>query len=279
MQEAVEELEAANEVFCGTAGALSMLTGLHKFQWKGAHVLPENVVEELSIHGACERIPDAVKAYVDADRKLALNAELIRKLDDQIRRVERELQKFGATISTSARRLPAPRVWPTMPPVGTGTDMYRTAARVRSPLAALKSGRDQTQAAIRTLSEAIGKGDLVRAKGLARSAASSLAALPAVCRQVRSYLKKSGLGRRVSRSRILGALRRLRASAPPRSALVFAKTFHLSRAKLKRLIRKAKAVPKSRIKAMSASDSVCSPRLDAIDQSLAAGLRKLAETL
>ncbi len=48
---------------------------------------------------------------------------------------------------------------------------------------------------------------------------------------------------------------------------------------MKKLIRKAEVVPKSTVRATGLTDLFCSPKLDAIDRSLASTFRKLAGAL
>ncbi len=114
---------------------------------------------------------------------------------------------------------------------------------------------------------------------MAQTAASRLRALPEACGAAKRYLKKSGLGTRFSRAKILRALRRLKAKPLPRRVARFAKALHLSNAKMRRLVRRAKSVPKAHITAMGVSDLICDPRLAAIDGSLAKAFQKLASGL
>jgi hypothetical protein len=203
-----------------------------------------------------------VKALVDADRKLDYNRKLIEQLDRQIKTLE---QSSGLASNEQARTLASTAARPTP-----------TQVKPRDPLAVLQTEREQALASIGAVATAIGEGTLDDVKPLAQSAASRLAALPASCDEAKRYLKKSGLGIRFSRARILRALRRLSASPLPRSVTAFARTLHIGRAQIKRLIRRAKSVPKAHIKAMAASDLFCSPKLDAVDKSLASTLGSLA---
>ena len=195
---------------------------------------------------------------------------LIRGLGHEIRRLEAELRDLGAAGAAFS--------WPAVPQRPRSIHALST-ANASKPLTALKTRRKQALKTMRQLSSAIDRGELDRVTGLAQTAASRLAALPAACSQAKRYLGKAGLGTRFSRSRIIGALRRLKATPLPRSAALFARTLHLTRAQMHRLIRRAKAISTSRIKATAVSDLVCSPKLDAIDKSLAGTLIKLADAL
>jgi hypothetical protein len=267
MERAIEELKVSNDVFCGTAASLSMLRGLHAFQWNGIRRGGKELLGELADPGLCDLIPEIVEAYVDADRKLARNAELIRKHEEAIANLE--AGRAASARSRSLARAPTTRLSATS----------ESAAKPASPLAGLRSRRTEALATMSALSSAIDKRDFELAKRLARAGSSQLAALPGACGGATRYIKKSGIGTRFSRSRILSALRRLKANQLPRSALAFAKKFHLTRGQMRRLIGQAKKVPKPKVRATSITDLVCSPRLDAIDRSLAGTLGKLADRL
>lgn len=261
MEEALEDLEQKNELFCATAASLSVLRGLHAFQWNGSHVVPETVLEELSLHGLCEKIPNVLKWWVDADRQVAENAELIRQVDEEIARRNEELR--GLTISRAISwSLPA----------------AVSAAKVRSPLAALKSRRTQALRTLHSLSGALRSGDLERAKRLAEAGASRFAALPAACGTVKRYLKKSGLGKRISRARVLRALRRLKGKSLPPSSRAFARALGIKPAQMRGMIRAARKLPRSSIRATALTDIICNPRLNSIDRALAGTLKQLAAT-
>jgi hypothetical protein len=267
MERAIKELKVSNDVFCGTAASLSMLRGLHAFQWNGLRVGGKELLGELTDPGLCDLIPEIVEAYVDADEKLRRNASLIQKLEQEIANLE-------AGVAASARTRSSARA----PTAGLGA-ISESAAKPRGPVAVLRSRRTEALATMSALSSAIGKRDFELAKRLARAGSSQLAALPSACSETTRYVKKSGIGTRFGRSRILRALRRLKAGALPRSAVAFAKRFHLTRAQMRRLIRQAKKTPKSKVRATSITDLVCSARLDAIDRSLARALGKLADDL
>ena len=256
MERAIAELKASNDVFCGTAASLSLLRGLHAFQWNGIRVGGKELVKELANPGLCDKIPDLVKAYVDADRKLERIAELIRKLEQAIANLE-----AGKAAAASALSPP------------------RASTAPRGPLATLKSLRADALGTMSALAGAIGKRDFELAKRLARTGSSQFGSLPGACSETKRYLEMSGIGTRFGRSKILRALRRLKASPLPRSAIAFAKRFHLTRAQMRGLIRQAKKVPRRQVKATSITDLVCGPRLDAIDRSLAGALGTLAQRL
>jgi hypothetical protein len=247
MLDAVEELEEQNEVFCSVAGSLSVLRGLHAFQWNGAHVVKHTVLEELDTHSVCEALPTGVKLIFDADRKLDRNRKWIEQLDNQIKSIE------GSTGLTAG-----------------------ASAKARGPLAALESQGDQTLAVIDALTTAIGKGAFDDVKRHAQNAATRLAAMSDSCKQVRRYLKKSGLGTRYSRAQILKALRGLSARKLSRPTKSFAKALHVSPAEMKRLIRSAKSVPKTHVKSAALPDLFCNSELDSINKSLSVAVGALA---
>jgi hypothetical protein len=253
MMDAEKDLEEKNDVFCGVSG-----------QMLGSLKSPR--LFEGAWNNACGRIPTLVKAYVDADKKLDNNRRLIRKLDQEIKSLERGQKPIaassGATISsTPARRRTVSR------------------SRGRDPLVALETRRKKALGAMGGVAAAIGKGRLDRAKVLAQQAASRLTLLAGACRKARRHLKKIGLGSRFSRARILRARAQLNANPFSRSLSAFARRLHQSRAHLRRLLRKANGVPKSHIKATAGSDLVCSPKLDSVDRSLAGAFRELAQSL
>jgi hypothetical protein len=247
MLAAVEELEEQNEVFCSVAGSLSVLRGLHAFQWNGVHVVKHTVLEEFDLHHLCETLPAGVRFIYDADGKLDRNRRWIEQLDSQIKSIE---QSSGNAAAASAKS--------------------------RGPLTALKGQGEQALAVIDALTIAIGKGAFDDVKRHAQSAADRLAAMTASCNEVRRYLKKSGLGTRYSRVRIVKTLRGLSASKLSRPTKSFAKALHISVTQMKRLIRSAKSVPKTHVKPTSLPDLLCNPELDAINKSLSETVGVLA---
>jgi hypothetical protein len=250
MLDAVEQLEEQNEVFCSVAGSLSALRGLHAFQWNGTHIVKHTVLEEFDIHHVCEALPAGVKIIFDADRKIDRNRKLIERLDGEIKSLE-----LSSGLAAGA------------------------SAKPRGPLSTLENKGELALTAMDALTTAIEKGNLDDARRHAQSAATQLAAVSASCNEVKSYLRKSGLGKRFTRPRILKALRGLSASKLSRSTAAFAKALHIRTAQMKRLIRRAKSVPKAHVKAMAVSDLFCSAKLDEIDRSLTGTLTTFAAGL
>jgi hypothetical protein len=254
MLDAENELEEKNKVFCGVSGLLldrtSAVTGV-KTGWGQA----------------CGAIPGLVRAYVDADKKLE-------RVNDEIRELEREINRLQQVAGQTALSPSITSAAATSP----ASTHLTSKARGRDPLTVLNGRRKGSLAAMGSLASAIG-GNTLDVATSAQAAASRLGALPETCTKVKRHLKTVGLGAKYGRSRILAGLRHLTTNPLPPPVARFGRALGLSQAQMKRLVREAKAVPKSHVTGMALSDMFCSPRLDEIDNSLAAAYATLANSL
>jgi hypothetical protein len=258
MLEAQKQFEEQLEVFCTVGGVLTLPFHL-------SHGLARTAGQHAIDHYLCNSIPKYVmNVAVDADRKLDQNRQMIRKLDEVIRRLEGRRARHS-TAGPSARASAA------------GAASGRKGGG--NPLESLRLSRKRALAAMGKVSAALDSGNLAGVRDAADLAAARLRALPDACRAARPYLKKVGLDERVGRGALLAELGRLVADPLPGPLATRARAFHMSRRQMQRQVRSAKSVPKSHIEATSAADLLCSPKLDAIDRSLAAALRDLADSL
>jgi len=261
MLAAVGDLKDRNKAFCE-------VTSLMLGKLPSAPEASPPFIAESDLIGhvwdfACDAIPTGVKGAVDADRKIAANAQLIEKLNQEIS----SLQDSATLVPRSVDRATAV----TSPPLSAAR------SQTRSPLTTLAAARSSALAGIRAMTNAVAGNRLGNARALARTASSRLLAVSRACVAATSYLNKSGIGGRISKAQVpcRPPARSARSPAareggPPSSS---------KPSQLLTIFQQAKAVPTSEVTDLRVSDVVCDRRLNAFDKALASSFRTLADDL
>ncbi len=265
MLAAEEELRQRNEVFCGTAGALSAINGFNVISYTGTHHLRQLVGEHVLGHVLCSAIPDVVNGSLDAEGKIAQNERMIHSLEARISVLKgsaRSSSRAGTVAYSSS---------------STGGGAASASVAKLNPLTSLEKMRTQSSTAMGATAGFLRHGKLPKARQAARHAASLLVGLPKACTKAKGYLKTIGLGAKLQRSEIIRVLKR---PVPRGKQLARAAgKMHLKPARIRHLIEVAKGIPSSQIKSTAAANLLCNGGLDTTHRALAASFRKLAASL
>ena len=265
-EDTVRELTERSELFCTVSDGMLTFKRTAFFRRDPDARLFERTVGGRTWRKACGQMPRAIGTRLDANRKLETVRATIRRLDEQLGQAGRDVP-----LNT---RLTAPSALSS-----SHEHAHARLARKRSSkgsFAVLLKHRGRVLAEMGRVGRALGRGHLPEAKRHARSAASLLSAMSRLRSRVRHRLDRVLQRTRVTHAQIVAKQAALAEDPVPGTILAWANARGIGRAELLGRVVKASVTSTDGLESMSASEFLCSPALDEMDKSLAAGYRQLA---